>query len=86
MDTAGLPVRLAGMVRAPLLPMALLNPYSVMRSTSPTVVGMGPAASKAVSGLVAAKMKSARSKMSAIFSLTSTRNISVVPAVCTLRL
>ena len=55
METAGLPVRLAGMVSAPLFPMALLKPCSAMRSTSPTVVGMGPAAAKAVSGLVAAE-------------------------------
>ena len=68
------------MVSAPLLPIALSKPYSAMRSTSPTVVGIGPAAAKAMSGLVAAKMKSVCSKMSAIRSLTSIRNISVVPA------
>ncbi len=86
MDTAGLPVRLAGMVSAPLLPMALLKPYSLMRSTPPTVVGMGPVAAKAVSGLVAQKTKSVCSNRVAICSLRSMRNISVRPAVCTSRL
>ncbi len=70
MDTAGLPVRLAGMVSAPLLPTALLKPYSLMRSTPPTVVGMGPVAAKAVSGLVAQKTKSVCSNRVAICSLT----------------
>ena len=45
-----------------------------MRSTSPTLVGIGPAASKAMSGLVAAKTTSAWSNRSAICSLRATRN------------
>jgi len=43
------------------------------------VVAMGPAALKATSGLVAAKMKSTWEKVSAMTSFKATRNISLAP-------
>ena len=55
---AGLPVRFAGIVSAPLLPIAVSNPYCAIRSTPPTVVAIGPSAATATSGMVAHNRKS----------------------------
>ena len=81
MATAGLPVVLAGMVSAPLLPTAASNPYSLTRSTPSTDVGIGPLAGKATSGLVAQMMKSTSSKSRAIRTMMSRRKASMFFAV-----
>jgi hypothetical protein len=64
-----------------VVPEGRSKPNSAIRSRSPTVVAMGPAALKATSGLVAAKMKSTWAKVSAMTSFRATRNISLAPAI-----
>ncbi len=79
-DTAGLPARFAGIVRAPLLPSARSKPTWETRSAPSISSASGPAAGKATSGLVEQKTKSASSNRSAIASLCWMRNVSFSPA------
>ena len=73
-EIAGLPWRLAGNVSLPLLPAPAFTP--------PNVLGSGPSASNATSGLLAVITRSTPStgsKIRAIASLTSIRLRSMSP-------
>ena len=73
MLTAGLPLRFDGAVSAAELKMARASPTSATRSCPGTVIGGGPSAAKATSGLVEQKTKSACSKSPAMASFSRRR-------------